>query len=139
MTLTRTRCGAAPAYMALLAPGAPPPGDAHELLDGLAARLGMLRRGGARDVRRAAVWLVHWWRAAQFECRGGAADAGWGFDFEWEGRADVQARMEERIAAHVREVAEERRGGGGVSATQGKKRAREAQAARRRARGRARR
>lgn len=65
--------------------------------------------------------------------------SGWGFDFEWEGSASdaavVQARMEERIEVHVRELEEDKNSRENVSLTQEKKQAREEKIARRRARG----
>jgi len=51
-----------PAYMTLLPPGTAKPSDVYEFLDSLATRLGMLQRGGERDLHRAAVWFVKWWR-----------------------------------------------------------------------------
>ena len=53
---------AAPAYMMLLPPATPPPSDVYEFLDCLSIRLGMLKKGGERDHRRAAVWFIKWWR-----------------------------------------------------------------------------
>ena len=63
----------------------------------------MLKRGGERDVERAAVWFVKWWREEGCAKTGGEGEwvdgissgdgdgiegevlkGGWGFDFEWE-------------------------------------------------------
>lgn len=51
-----------PAYLSILPPGTPPITDTYEFLDSLAKRLSMLKRGGGRDVERAAVWFIRWWR-----------------------------------------------------------------------------
>jgi mitochondrial GTPase 1 len=48
--------------MAPLPTSTPPPADVYEFLDRLSVRLGMLRKGGDRDHRRAAVWFIKWWR-----------------------------------------------------------------------------
>lgn len=40
----------------------PSPSDATEFIQSLASRLGMIRRGGELDLRRAAVWFIKWWR-----------------------------------------------------------------------------
>jgi hypothetical protein len=48
--------------LTLLPPGAKPTQDIDEFLDALARRLGMLGRGGVRDIQRAADWFVRWWR-----------------------------------------------------------------------------
>ena len=72
---------------------------------------------------------------------------GWGFDLEWDVRAGevggydeaaVQAKMEACIDAFAAGALEEEREGGAVSATQEKKRAKEAQKTKQRARARAR-
>ena len=67
---------------------------------------------------------------------------GWGFDFEWNipvsGISDpsiIQARMEEKIETHARQLEEEKLSRDNVSLTQEKKQAREEKIARRRARG----
>lgn len=92
--------------MTLLPPNAAPPLDLIEFLEALAFRLGMVRRGRELDVRRAAVWFIHWWRekgglvnhislrrhgADPLEPTGTAATASshgqrisWGLDFEWD-------------------------------------------------------
>jgi len=98
--------------MTILAPSAPKPSDIYEFLDSLSIRLGMVQRGGERDLRRAAVWFVNWWReegsilsatgvpqfchnsdvSTQHSPSGPQTDsssdftrrAGWGFDFEWD-------------------------------------------------------
>ncbi|KAI0942082.1 hypothetical protein AcV7_002612 [Taiwanofungus camphoratus] len=104
---------AAPAYLRVLPPGTPPLADAPALLDALAARLRMLKKGGAPDHARAAAWLVKWWREEGARAQAAAASPaassppsalptepsalptepsalpaepcrrGWGFDFEW--------------------------------------------------------
>lgn len=51
-----------PAYLSILPANTTPITDANEFLDVLARRLSMLKRGGERDVERAAVWFVKWWR-----------------------------------------------------------------------------
>ncbi|EPQ52106.1 P-loop containing nucleoside triphosphate hydrolase protein [Gloeophyllum trabeum ATCC 11539] len=138
-----------PAYLQLLPDTATATADVLEFLDQLAARLGMLKRGGERDLSRAAVWFVKWWRD-----EGGLASAsaplspasqtrqGWGFDFEWtvdarsgeDAPAMVQRKMEECIERYL----VERREGAGVSVTQEKKKAREEKIAKRMAKTRAR-
>jgi len=67
---------------------------------------------------------------------------GWGFDFEWDvsisGNSDpsmIQARMEEKIEIHARELEQEKLSRNDVSLTQEKKLARDEKIARRRARG----
>ena len=156
----------APAYLPLLPPDTPPTADLHEFLTALARRLCMLKRGGVPDVDRAAVWFIKWWRDAGELASAAApslpasdsidasADAasvrrGWGFDLEWEvpaadARADrydaaaIQARMEACIDTFEAAALDEEREGGGVSATQEKKRAKEQMKARQQARARAR-
>ncbi|KZT23669.1 P-loop containing nucleoside triphosphate hydrolase protein [Neolentinus lepideus HHB14362 ss-1] len=144
-----------PAYLQLLPEGATATADVLVFLEQLATRLGMLKRGGERDVSRAATWFVKWWRD-----EGGLKSAsvplssspqvqerqGWGFDFEWtvdklvdeEPPAMVQRKMEECIDRYVagREDAERR--GAGVSSTQEKKKARDEKIAKRMAKTRAR-
>jgi len=112
----------------------------------------MIKRGNERDLQRAAVRFVKWWRdegglksasvpskllisgpSVQFQRRG------WGFDFEWtldgtevgNDMTVVQQKMEDCIDAHVKAAAEEERGGGGVSATQERKMSRAAKLAKR--------
>lgn len=93
--------------MSILPPSTPPPSDVYEFLDTLASRLGMIRRGGERDLQRAAVWFIKWWRQegrgttnVQRAIQEVLSDPlvldtarqplsptfriGWGFDFEWE-------------------------------------------------------
>ncbi|KZT69963.1 P-loop containing nucleoside triphosphate hydrolase protein [Daedalea quercina L-15889] len=76
-----------PAYLQILPPGTQPLTDVYELLDLLAKRLGMLRRGGVRDITRAATWFVQWWRGdggLAAAASPHAAARGWGFDFQWD-------------------------------------------------------
>ncbi|KAI0947971.1 hypothetical protein AcW1_009595 [Taiwanofungus camphoratus] len=163
----RPRGHAAPAYLRVLPPGTPPLADAPALLDALAARLRMLKKGGAPDHARAAAWLVKWWREEGARAQAAAASPaassppsalptepsalpaepcrrGWGFDFEWAaertgcGPARVQREMEACIDAFERAAREEARVGGGVSPTQERKRVRAELLARRAARGSAR-
>ncbi|KAJ7686692.1 P-loop containing nucleoside triphosphate hydrolase protein [Mycena rosella] len=51
-----------PAYLQLLPSGSPPIIDVEEFLESLARRMGMVKKGAAPDVRRAAVYFVRWWR-----------------------------------------------------------------------------
>jgi hypothetical protein len=102
----------------------------------------MIKRGNERDLHRAAVRFVKWWRD-----EGGLKSAsapskllisgpniqsqrrGWGFDFEWtldgtevgDETTVVQHKMEACIDAYVESSAEEGRDGGGISSTQVKK------------------
>ena len=152
---------AAPAYLKLLPPGTPPLLDLHEFLTLLATPLCMLKRGGIPDSSRAAVWFIKWWRE-----EGGLASAsapalpdysaasgletfrrGWGFDLEWSvdaaqaSRYDetaIQMKMEECIDAFEVAAEEEERDGGSISSTQEKKRLKEQQKTKQRARSRAR-
>ena len=91
----------------------------------------MLRRGGERDVGRAASWFVKWWReegglaSASAPAPGGGSDearAGWGFDLEWTSTpgkdGSVQTKMEECIDSYLVSVVEEEQE---VSPTQVKK------------------
>ena len=124
----------------------------------------MLKRGGVPDVDRAAVWFIKWWRDAgglasaaapalpasdvlDAGVGAGSVRRGWGFDLEWDvragdaaryGEAAIQAKMEACIDAFEAAALEEEREGGAVSATQEKKRAKEFQKAKQRARARAR-
>ncbi|EIN08451.1 P-loop containing nucleoside triphosphate hydrolase protein [Punctularia strigosozonata HHB-11173 SS5] len=52
----------APAYLTLLPPSTPPTNDVLQFLEQLADRLRMLKRGGEKDVHRAATWFINWWR-----------------------------------------------------------------------------
>ncbi|KAF8578973.1 P-loop containing nucleoside triphosphate hydrolase protein [Ramaria rubella] len=148
----------APAYMTILPPSTPPPSDVYEFLHRLATRLGMLQRGGERDLRRAAVWFIKWWRDEGGLLKSALSSAsssqldvpkrtGWGFDFEWDvpksmsaqtfisNETAIQALMEEKIEAHARELEEDKQSRDNVSLTQEKKRAREDKIAKRRTRG----
>ena len=136
---------AAPAYLAVLPPGAQPTTDVYEFLDALAHRLGMLRRGGVPDQSRAAQWFIRWWReqgslatAAAPQASFGADLAGhrrsWDFDFEWAidatetaqyDEAMIQRKMEDVIDMFEAEVQEEEAAGGGISSTQEKRKKRE--------------
>ena len=126
----------------------------------------MLRKGGIVDTTRSATWFIKWWREEGCQAAastplltsltndmssGTPANAtyrrGWGFDLEWtvepseSERYDdlmIQAKMEECIDAFEREMEDEERDGGGVSATQQKKRVRDEQLAKRAARSKAR-
>ncbi|KAF8524386.1 P-loop containing nucleoside triphosphate hydrolase protein [Hysterangium stoloniferum] len=152
-----------PVYMSLLPSSTPPPSDVYEFLDKLSERLGMIRRGGERDIGRAAAWFIRWWRrTGDLSCARSTpltdpsytADSttqnaalmgrmGWGFDFEWDtmragspapfgmDAVAIQARMEERMEAHAKEIEEEKRSENNVSSTQEKKKAREEKIARR--------
>jgi len=148
-----------PAYLRILPPGTPPLTDVYTFLDALAARLCMVKKGGILDQTRAAVWFINWWRteggllsaasalapAPPAGAQGETHRRGWGFDLEWtvdeaEGRYDeaaIQSKMEACIDAFERAAVDEERAGGGVSATQEKKRAREELLARRAARSKA--
>jgi hypothetical protein len=128
----------APAYLRLLPPSAQPTADIVHFLEQLAQRLGMLRRGGVKDVRRAAAWFVKWWReeggllsasCAAVSARGPSSQMGWGFDLEWavregESEGTVQSRMAECIERFVVEAEAEERYGGEVSVTQERRRLR---------------
>jgi hypothetical protein len=117
-------------------PSAPPTNDILEFLDLLAARLGMLRRGGERDIGRAAAWFVKWWRDEGGLISALDADSsllpmdkaplrhGWGFDFEWSidsEKATVQEKMEECIDLYLMSAESEGREGNDISPTQVKK------------------
>lgn len=143
---------AAPAYLHVLPPATPPTADVFVFLELLAQRLGMLKHGGIRDTPRAASWFVKWWREegglmsasapdiSRFPLADGVGEQrmGWGFDFEWAvsneelgGTEMVQRKMEECIDVHVRTAEEEERDGAGLSSTQEKKMGKQAEAARR--------
>ena len=119
----------------------------------------MIKRGNERDLRRAAVRFVKWWRdegglkSASVPSRllisGPSAQPqrrGWGFDFEWmldgtevgDDMTVVQHKMEDCIDAHLQAAAEEEREGGGLSSTQEKKTSRAAKMAKRMAKRKAR-
>jgi mitochondrial GTPase 1 len=95
----------------------------------------MLKRGGERDIERAAVWFVKWWREEGGLLSASAPDAssvpvnhtgpmraGWGFDFEWsvnQGEVvSVQEKMEACIDSFLVSEAEDERD---VSSTQERK------------------
>jgi hypothetical protein len=144
----------APAYLQLLPPGAMPTTDIEAFLGALAGRMGMVKKGAAPDVRRAAAHFVRWWRAeggllsaasalgvADPALAAPGVDAaithGWGFDLEWQLRAEevaaagrdgerghaalVQAKMEACIDAHLGEIERQEATENNVSATQRKK------------------
>ncbi|KAJ7666223.1 P-loop containing nucleoside triphosphate hydrolase protein [Mycena polygramma] len=136
-----------PAYLELLPPGAEPTVDIEEFLESLARRLGMVRKGANPDMRRAAFHFVRWWRAegglisassalqvADPTFTGASTPAithGWGFDLEWQLRADevagkdpqalIQEKMEACIDHHVADAARQELNEDNVSATQRKK------------------
>ncbi|KAJ6470072.1 P-loop containing nucleoside triphosphate hydrolase protein [Mycena vitilis] len=136
-----------PAYLELLPPGAEPTVDIEEFLEALARRLGMVQKGANPDMRRAAFHFVRWWRAegglisassalqvADQTFTGASTPAithGWGFDLEWQLRADEvagkdpQALIQEKMAAcidrHVADAARQELNEDNVSATQRKK------------------
>jgi mitochondrial GTPase 1 len=95
----------------------------------------MLKRGGERDIERAAVWFVKWWRgeggllsasapvASSVPVNHtGPLRAGWGFDFEWSVNpgevVSVQEKMEACIDSFLVSEAEDERD---VSLTQERK------------------
>lgn len=118
----------------------------------MSQRYGMIKRGNERDLQRAAVRFVKWWRD-----QGGLKSAsvpnrllisgpniqpqrrGWGFDFEWtldgsevgDEITVLQHKMEDCIDAYAEATAKEEREGGGLSSTQEKKTNRAAKIARR--------
>ncbi|KAJ7359266.1 P-loop containing nucleoside triphosphate hydrolase protein [Mycena albidolilacea] len=143
-----------PAYLQLLPPGAMPTIDIEEFLGTLAGRMGMVKKGAAPDVRRAATHFVRWWRAeggllsaasalgvADPALAAPGVDAaithGWGFDLEWQLRAEevaaagrdgdrghaalIQAKMEACIDAHLVEIERQEVNENNVSVTQRKK------------------
>ncbi|KAJ7927570.1 P-loop containing nucleoside triphosphate hydrolase protein [Mycena leptocephala] len=102
-----------PAYLQLLPPGAAPTIDIEGFLESLARRMGMVGKGATPDMRRAAFHFVRWWREEgglisassalqvadpSFQGAVTAITHGWGFDLEWQLRAD-------EIAAHGRDGA----------------------------------
>ncbi|KAH7886852.1 P-loop containing nucleoside triphosphate hydrolase protein [Phlebopus sp. FC_14] len=133
-----------PAYLKILPPGTPPIIHVDDFLEQLAARLGMLLRGGVKDTSRAAKWFVQWWRneggliSAVAPPISGAPQEpsvrhGWGFDLEWtvdssmpnNGEAwysAVESKMGECIDEHTKRTSEQERLGFNVSSTQEKKR-----------------
>ncbi|KAJ7634817.1 P-loop containing nucleoside triphosphate hydrolase protein [Roridomyces roridus] len=136
-----------PAYLQLLPSGSVPTIDIEEFLEGVARRMGMVRKGGVPDLRRAAVYFVRWWREegglmsassalriADAASGSGAVTHGWGFDLEWQIRAEelaggrepqvlVQEKMEECIDRHLAKLTQEELAENNVSATQRKKQA----------------
>jgi hypothetical protein len=146
----------APAYLQLLPPSSPPTTDVIAFLDLLARRLGMLKRGGGRDISRAGAWFVKWWREEGGLASAVASDAaaasvvttdggvvvargGWGFDFEWLAAnhpgesVSVQQRMEECIDSYLVSAKEEERDGNDVSSTQSKHKVMQEKVAKRKA------
>lgn len=119
----------------------------------------MLKRGGVADRDRASSWFIKWWReeggllaaSTPLVTSRAAGDLqthrrGWGFDFEWTveeselgsyNEAMIQRKMEQCIDAFEAEVQEEDAEGGGLSATQEKKKKREILMAKRMAKTRA--
>ncbi|KAJ6494945.1 P-loop containing nucleoside triphosphate hydrolase protein [Mycena vulgaris] len=135
-----------PAYLQLLPSGSVPTIEIEEFLESLARRMGMVKKGANPDLRRAAVYFVKWWREegglisassalqiadASFQGGTGAFAHGWGFDLEWEIRADeisgrehkllIQEKMEACIDRHLVNMEHEDLGENNVSATQRKK------------------
>lgn len=148
-------CIAVPAYLELLPSSTSPTTDLARFLTLLSLRHGMIKRGGERDLQRAAVRFVKWWRdegslkSASVPSRlliSGPAtqpqQRGWGFDFEWtldgtevgDEATVVQSKMEDCINAYVKSTIEEEQEGGGLSSTQVKKASRSAKIANKRAR-----
>lgn len=92
-----------PAYLDLLSPGSKPITDLYELLEQVALRMGMVRRGAQPDLERAAVHIVRWWRsegslrmssANPSDPKSNQKTYAWGFDFEWEARARTGGGMQ---------------------------------------------
>ncbi|KAJ7485340.1 P-loop containing nucleoside triphosphate hydrolase protein [Mycena latifolia] len=135
-----------PAYLQLLPSGSLPTIDIDEFLESLARRMGMVKKGARPDVRRAAVYFVRWWREEgglisassalqiadpSFLGATGAITHGWGFDLEWQIRADdisardhgllIQEKMEACIDRHLESMEREDLDETNVSATQRKK------------------
>ncbi|KAG2008681.1 hypothetical protein CC2G_014085 [Coprinopsis cinerea AmutBmut pab1-1] len=134
-----------PAYLHLLPPGSQPTADLYEFLTQLGQRMGMIKKRAEVDLARAAVYFVRWWRE-----EGGLLAAkpasqyspsldeplveGWGFDFQWECRADelerrrqepdafFEAKMEQCIDDYLDMTSREEREEKNVSPTQVKKR-----------------
>jgi hypothetical protein len=103
--------------------------------------MGMIGRGGKRDLYRAASWFVRWWReegallSASAPVKTEVSDdtaavprrRGWGFDIEWieepgstadVGEDALQARMEEAIDSFMVAEKEEMSEGGATSTRQ---------------------
>ncbi|KAK7039493.1 mitochondrial GTPase 1 [Favolaschia claudopus] len=135
-----------PAYLRLLPPDAAPTNSLEEFLESLARRMGMVQRGASPDLRRAASYFVRWWREEggliSASSALGVADPpfqgsqtsfthGWGFDLEWQLRADevagrdpavlIQEKMEACIDAHMIDAERQELDENNVSATQRKK------------------
>ncbi|KAJ7185590.1 P-loop containing nucleoside triphosphate hydrolase protein [Mycena filopes] len=137
-----------PAYLNLLPSGAEPTIDIEEFLEALARRMGMVKKGASPDIRRSAVYFVRWWReegglisaasarqvADPLPFPAGASPAithGWGFDIEWQIRAEelegrdhgllVQEKMEACIDRHLADLERQDLSENNVSATQKKK------------------
>jgi len=141
-----------PAYLELVPPSTPPTTDLPQFLNLISQRYGMIKRGNERDLYRAAVRFVKWWRD-----EGGLKSAfvpsrllisgpgiqsqrrGWGFDFEWsidgtevgDEITVMQRKMESCIDAYLTATAEEERDGGRLSSTQEKRADRAAKIAKR--------
>jgi hypothetical protein len=136
----------APAYLQLLPPGAAPTIDIEGFLESLARRMGMVGKGATPDMRRAAFHFVRWWREEgglisassalqvadpSFQGAVTAITHGWGFDLEWQLRADeiagkdpqalIQDKMEACIDQHLAEMERQEESENNVSATQRKK------------------
>ncbi|KAH8113865.1 hypothetical protein DFH11DRAFT_279948 [Phellopilus nigrolimitatus] len=123
---------AAPAYLSILPAGTPPMDDVYVFLDILSQRLSMLKRGGERDIARAAVWFVRWWREEgcalsanapfwaspadsakhtpginNYESGAELQRGGWGFDFQWELRGtDADADAEKVVQREMERAIE---------------------------------
>jgi len=140
-----------PAYLQLLPPGAAPTIDIEEFLGALAGRMRMVKKGASPDLRRAASYFVRWWREdgglISASSALGVADPsflqgthaaithGWGFDLEWQLRADeiagagrdgdhatlIQEKMETCIDAHLADIERQELSENNVSVTQRKK------------------
>lgn len=119
----------------------------------------MIKRGNERDLQRAAVRFILWWREEGSLISASTPNRllisgpgiqpqrrGWGFDFEWsldgtevgDETSVVQRKMEGCIDAYVEAIAEEERQGCGLSSTQEKKKSREEKIAKRMAKTKAR-
>lgn len=112
----------APAYLSLLKEGALPVSDPEVFISALAARLGMIQKGGEPDFERASDYFIKWWREGG--AIGVAAEArGWGLDFDFGepvgfGREKSSEKIQEIVDRHVEEM--KRDGGMGVSLRQTK-------------------